>query len=225
MASLKAKKRDQLGSRKSRSFREKGLIPGIIYGHGQTPVPVTLAAGELLAAIHHGERLLEVDVDGATENCLIKATQYDAMQQDLIHVDLARVSLDERVEVTVPVVLRGTSAGVTEEGGVLHQSVSQARMECLVTAIPDEIRVSVEHLKVGDRLLARELPLPEGAKLLMDAEQVIASVIVVAEEVAAPAAEEAVAQPEVIGEKKEEEGAEGAPAEAPKKKEKEKEKE
>jgi len=226
MSLLKAKSRPQTGTRKVRALRKGGLIPAIIYGHGETPEPVSLDLHEILAAVHHGKRLLELDVDGKRENVLIKEVQYDALGDELLHVDLARVSLDERVEVTVPVVLRGTPAGAAEEG-ILHQAVSQVTIECLVTAIPDDIRASVEHMKVGDKLLMKELPLPEGARLLADPETTVATVTVIAEEVVAPV-EGAVAEPEVIGEKKEEEAegeAEGEAAAPKKEKEVKKEKE
>jgi large subunit ribosomal protein L25 len=220
MALLKAKARTTLGSRKAKALRAKNQIPGIIYGHGELPEPVTLDRHEVQVAVAHGDRLVEIQMDtGKTQNALVKEVQYDAMGNDVLHIDLARVNLDELVEVTVPVHLRGTPAGATE-GGVLQQTIAQVSIECMVRAIPEDIRVSVEHMKVGDKLFIKDLPLPAGAKFLQDAEMIVATVRIVAEEVVA-APEEAAVTPEVIGEKKEEEGeAAAAPAGEEKKKEK-----
>jgi large subunit ribosomal protein L25 len=164
MAVLKANKRNEIGTRRVRPLRRKGDIPGIVYGHGEAPVPITLNGHDLDAALSRGERLLELEVDGRLENVLIKDVQYDAMGNDVLHVDLARVDLDERVKVTVPILLRGTPAGAVE-GGVLHQVSAQVEIECAVRAIPDDIRFSVTEMKVNDMLHMRDLPLPEGAKI------------------------------------------------------------
>jgi large subunit ribosomal protein L25 len=158
------------------------------------------------SAVFHGERLLEIELDGKKENVLIKEVQYDTFGQEVIHVDLARVRLDERVEVTVPILLRGTPAGVSE-GGVLQQAANEVTLECLVSEIPEEIALQVTDLNVGDAQYMRDLPLAEGAKLLSDSDAMVCSVIVIAEEEAPPEVEEgeeAAAEPEIIGEKPEE---------------------
>jgi len=203
MPVLKVKKRQEIGSRRVKHLRKQGLIPGIIYGHGLEPQPVTISEHDIELAIQHGDRLLEVDIEGEVQNALVKDVQYDTYGHSVLHVDLARVDLDERVEVTVQIVLKGTPAGVTEQGGMLQQIAAEARVECFVRAIPDEIVVPVGGMKVGDHLNMSDLPLPEGAKLLEDGDAMVASVRIVAEEAAAPAAE-APAEPEIIGEKKEE---------------------
>jgi large subunit ribosomal protein L25 len=180
-----------------------------VYGHGEEPLAVTLSEHEVELALLHGERLLEVDVDGKKHNVLIKEVQYDTFGHEVLHVDLSRVALDERVEVTVPIVLRGTPAGVAE-GGVLHQAGTQADIECLVTAIPEEIRVPVAAMNIGDAFYMRDLDLPEGAHLLSEPDALVCSVTVVAEEEELPAEEEApAAEPQVVGEEAEAE--EGEP--------------
>lgn len=216
MAQLKANTRGEMGSRKARSMRAKGLVPAIIYGHGEATMPVSLELRDVETVIKHGDRLLELTVEGAIQNVLVKEVQYDSLGSDILHLDLARVRLDERVEVTVPIMLRGTAAGAAD-GGVLQQVASQVRIECLVTAIPDDIRASVAEMKLGDQLKMGNLPLPEGAKLLDDPDLIVATVSLIAEAEAAPA-EEGVAEPEVIGAKKEEEAeGEEAPAKPEKK--------
>lgn len=216
MATLKATKRDALGTHKVKRLREQGLIPAIIYGHGETPVAVAVANRDAEIVVHKGSRLLQLEIDGQNQHVLIKAVQYDNFGHELMHMDFARVRLDERVHVTVPIVLRGKPVA-GEEAGVLQQITAAVAIECLVTAIPDDIRVSVAEMKVGDVIKAKELALPEGAKLLIDGEILICSVTIVTEvEEAVVAPVEGAAEPEVIREKKEEEEGEGeAGAKAP----------
>jgi large subunit ribosomal protein L25 len=213
---LRIAKREELGTRRCRRLREQGLVPGIIYGHGEENLCVSVRAHDIEGAISHGERLLRAEVDRKQENLLIKAVQYDHLGNRVIHVDLTRVSLDERVEVTVPIVLRGTPVGVESEDGVLTQRLNEVEIECLVTAIPEELRVQVAGLHVGDALRVADLELPDGVTASEDGETVVVSVAVMAEEEApAEEIEEAAVEPEVIGEEAEEEPAAEGDAPAP----------
>ncbi len=207
MALMKATKRDDVGTRKVQALRSEGLTPGVIYGHGQPTQPVTLNKHEVELAILHGERLLEIELEGQKQNVLIKEVQYDTFGQRVLHVDLARVDLDERVKVTVQIVLKGTPIGVSEQDGVLQQTASEVDVECAVRAIPEEITILVTGMNVGDRLTMGDVPLPEGATLLDDPDKAVANVTVLAEEEEAPAEAEA-AEPEVIGEKEQPESQE-----------------
>jgi large subunit ribosomal protein L25 len=221
MEVLKVSKRNEVGTNQVRHLRRKGLIPGNIYGHGEANESVSIDKHELLVALHHGERVLEVNIEGRTQNVLVKDIQFDPMGKDILHVDLTRVDLDERVTVTVTIILRGTPAG---EGGVLHQNAAQANIECTVRSIPDDIRVNVAGMQIGDVVKMRDLPLPEGAKLIDDPELIVASLSIVQEVVEEAPAEAGPAEPEVIGAKKEE-GEEGEEGEKPAKEEKKEKKE
>ncbi len=203
MAVLKATNRDDLGTRKSRRLRKAGKIPAIIYGHKKDAVAVTLEKHDIELVVLHGQRMIEIDLDGRTENVLLKDVQYDTFGQHVLHVDLTRVNLDERVQVTVPIVLRGTPAGAKEDG-VLNQITSELSIECVVTSIPEDIRASVAELNVGDSLLVKDLSLPEGATVLDDPETTVCTVTIIAEEVEEVEVAEGAAEPEVIGEKPEE---------------------
>jgi large subunit ribosomal protein L25 len=207
MARLNASNRTQTGSRANQKLRREGMIPGIVYGHGLDNLPITLSEHDIELSIQHGERLLEVDIDGKTENVLIRDVQYDVFGQDVLHVDLVRVNLDERVEVAVPIILRGTPVGTTEEEGVLSQIASEVNVECLVTKIPDEIVLPVHEMHLNDTKNFADLDLPEGAKLLDDPEMPVCAVQYVSEEEEVVEEEEGAEslQPEVVGEKPEEE--------------------
>ncbi len=216
MAVLKISKREKLGTRESRRLRRENLVPAIVYGHGQENQTVSLSARDINLAVRHGEQLLKCELDGTEQNFLIKDVQHDYMGQEIIHVDLTRVNLDEQVDVTVPIVLRGTPVGVESEDGVLRQQLSELNIQCVVTSIPEELRVSVAEMHTGDVLRVAEMELPEGITTPDDPELVVASVSVMAEEIEAPTEEEAAVEPEVIGEKAEEESAEDGQAESDK---------
>ncbi len=206
MAVMKVSKRQEAGTPSARRLRKKGLIPGVIYGHGEATESIALHEHEVELVIMHGERVLEIDCEGKKQNVLIKDIQYDTFGQQVLHMDLTRVDLDERVEVTIPIVLRGTPVGVTDEDGMLQQTASEVHIECAVRAIPEEIVVMVNEMKVGETLTGADLPLPDGAKLLEDPSALVAAVRLVAEEEVEVSEEAAAAEPEVIGGEKPEEG-------------------
>jgi len=212
-AQLTAKVRGELGSRKNKRLRDAGFIPGVIYGHKEDVVPVTLPKVELVRYLNHGAHLFALAMDGKNENVLVKDVQYDHLGIEVLHVDFARVDLNERVEVTVPLLLRGEPKGEAE-GGVLQQVIADLEIECLVTQIPHEIRHNVSEMKLNDVLHIKDLQLPEGVRALQDEDLIVATVKEIVE--AAPEVEAVEGEPEVIG--KVEEGAE-APAEGEAKKE------
>src|SRR5688572_31512187 len=208
-ASVTAKPRSELGSRANKRLRDAGFIPGVIYGHKEAVVPVTLPKKEVVNHLEHGAHLFDLAIDGKSEKVLVKEVQYDHLGQEVLHVDFARVSLDERVEVTVPLELKGEPKGEAD-GGVLQQVVSELELECLVTEIPDAIRHNVADMALGDVLHIKDLKLPAGVKALQDEDLTGATVKEIVEEAPAEAAEGS-AEPEVIG-RKPEEGEEGAAA-------------
>ncbi|MFP4435417.1 MAG: 50S ribosomal protein L25 [Planctomycetota bacterium] len=212
MPTLKATKRENKGTRAARRLRAEGHVPAVLYGHGEATSELTLPTHEIELALLHGERVLDIEVDGNTENALIHDVQYDTFGQILLHVDLVRVNLNESVEVTVPVVLRGTPKG-TDEGGMLQQITAEVTVECLVRNIPEDIRVYVNDLEIGDTLFVRDLEVEDG-KIMDDPETPVASVTFISEEEVAEGEEEegvSLAEPEVIGEVEAEEEGEGTP--------------
>jgi large subunit ribosomal protein L25 len=211
-AQIDAKPRSELGSKANRRLRDAGLLPGVIYGHKEAIIPVTLPRKEVVGHLSRGAHLFDLNLDGKSEKVLVKEVQYDHLGDQVIHVDFARVSLDEKVKVSIPVELRGTPKGEAD-GGVLQQIIKALEVECLVTEIPDIIRHNVADMALNDVIHIRDIKLPPGVKVLQDGELIVATVKEVLEQVVTPAAEEAAAEPEVIG-RKPAEGEEEAPAAA-----------
>ena len=212
-AQITAKPRSELGSRANKRLRDAGFLPGVIYGHKEAVVPITLPKKDVVNHLSHGTHLFEVGLEGKKETVLIKEVQYDHLGADVLHVDFARVSLDEKVEVTIPLELKGEPKGEAD-GGVLQQIINELQVECLVTEIPDRVIHNVSEMALNDVLHISEIKLPPGVRVLQDGDLIVATVKEIQEEVIAPAAavEEGAAEPEVIGRKVEEAPAEGAAA-------------
>ena len=219
---LETEARTNSGSKHAERLREQGRVPAILYGRHQDPVAISLDAHDFNEGLHHGHRLVDLHIGGATEKALIKDLQYDHLGKSVIHVDLIRVSVTDTVKVAVPVELKGVAKG-THEGAIVEAHAAAVEVECLVTAIPKSIAASIKDLGVGQALHASDLSLPEGVKLASSPELLIATCHVVAEiKTTEEVEEETPAAPEVIREAKKAEEGEAAPEE---KKEKEKEKE
>jgi large subunit ribosomal protein L25 len=218
-AQVTAKSRSELGTRANRRLREAGILPGVIYGHKEAVVPVSLPRKEVVNHLNKGAHLFDLNLDGKSQKVLIKEVQYDHLGMEVLHVDFARVSLDEKVKVTIPVELRGTPKGEAD-GGVLHQVINSLEVECLVTDIPDAIRVNIADMALNDVLHIKDVKLPSGVRVVQDENLIVATVKEIVEVEATAPTEEGAAEPEVIGRKPaegEEAAAEGAAA-APEKK-------
>jgi large subunit ribosomal protein L25 len=207
---LEAQVRKRVGTQDSTRLRKQGRIPAIVYGHKQDPLAVSFNAHDFAEGLHHGYRLMDLSVDGQTQAVLVKDVQYDHLGRDVIHTDLVRVNVTERIKVSVPIELKGTAKG-THEGGMIEEHVDHLDIEVLVSSIPEAIFVQVKDVGVGDSLHASDVELPEGVTLASPADTLLVTChMKAAAKSAEDAGEEAgeteagAASPEVITERKEE---------------------
>lgn len=205
---LKAEVREQTGSKTVRKVREQGRIPAIVYGHKKEPTAISLDAHNFVEGLHHGHRLMDVQIGKKKEKTIVKEIQYDYLGKYIIHVDLMRVNVNEIVKVMVPIELKGTAAG-THESGIIEEHVDRLEIECKVIDIPEMIVVSVKEVHVGDALHASDIELPEGIKLSSSPNTLIVTChLVAAAKTTDQLEEETPVAPEVIGEPKESEAGE-----------------
>jgi large subunit ribosomal protein L25 len=228
---LEAQPREAGTKNQARRVRREGKIPGVVYGAGKDALPVSVDPRHVLRilrsdsghntifdlALHGGERTKAMIVDW----------QYEPIKGHLLHIDLKRIAMDRALRVNVPVMLQGVPIGVKTEGGILEQMLREVEIECLPADIPSHIDVDVSELTFGKVLRVSDLPHNEKLRFLSDANQPVAHVTSVKEEVVATpeavAAEAGAvpAEPEVIKKGKAETGEEGeAVAEKPEKAEK-----
>jgi len=203
---LKAEIREQTGSKHAVNVRKQGRIPAIVYGHKKEPVAISLDAHNFVKGLHHGHRLLDVQLGKKKEKMLVKDLQYDYLGKNIIHADLIRVNVSETVKVTVPIELKGTARG-THESGIIEEHTDRLEVECKVNDIPESIVVSVKEIGVGDNLHAGDIELPDGVKLASSPETLLVTCSLLAAAKSTEELEEEVPiAPEVIGEAKEDEG-------------------
>ena len=209
---IEAEPRDRLGTRYSKRLRQAGRLPAVIYGHGTQPTSVSLDAKSIISAVKHGTHVIELRVGGSSETCLVKELQYGWMGDDVIHVDLTRVNLEETVRVSVALTFIGQPEAAKRPGAVLTHDVQQLEVECKVRDIPEGIRIDMSQME-GDVMTVAQVKLPAGVTAVTDPHYAVVRVVTVAEEAEGEAAATtAGAEPEVLTAKKEA-GAEGAAAE------------
>ena len=209
---IEAEPRDRLGTRYSKRLRQAGRLPAVIYGHGTQPTSVSLDAKSIISAVKHGTHVIELRVGGSSETGLVKELQYGWMGDDVIHVDLTRVNLEETVRVSVALTFFGQPEAAKRPGAVLTHDVQQLEVECKVRDIPEGIRIDMTQMQ-GDVMTVAQVKLPAGVTAVTDPHYAVARVVTIAEEAEGEAAATtAAAEPEVLTAKKEA-GAEGAAAE------------
>jgi large subunit ribosomal protein L25 len=200
---LKAEIREQTGSKTVQKIRRSGRIPAIIYGHKQEPVAISLDAHNFAEGLHHGHRLMDIQIGKEKEKAIVKDLQYDHLGRNIIHVDLMRVDATETVRVMVPIELKGIAVG-THEGGIIEEHVDHLEIECKVVDIPEIIVVSVKDVHIGSALHAGEIELPDGIKLTSSPDTLLVTChTVAAAKTTEELEEETPVAPEVIGEVKE----------------------
>ena len=213
---LELNTRDPEGSRSARRMRRDGLVPGVIYGGDEEPRHFAVDARILRNTLAHAAQVIEVALDGASTNVLIKDVQRHPVRGDAIHVDLLRVRMDVAINATVPIDFTGSeeAPGVVE-GGIFNQELREVSVEALPGDIPDSIQYDVSGLEMNATVTLEVLVAPQGVTLLDDPETVIATITPPTLE---PVEEEIETETELVGEDGEplaegEEGAEGEAAE------------
>lgn len=206
---LTASPREKVGSRYAQRARKAGVLPAVMYGHGEAPVSLSLDAKHALKHIHKGEKVFQLDVKGAKQLVLLKAVSFDYLGTNVIHADFVRASLKDRVKSKVPIHLVGEAIGLKTVGAVLIHPVAELEIECTLESLPDHLDVLITDLTDEHAITADKVKLPTGAKLITDAHGIVAQIVIQKEEVVvAPTAEAgtvaAAGAPEVTTGKKDE---------------------
>jgi large subunit ribosomal protein L25 len=143
-------------------IRESGRIPAILYGHGEENLCLTVSLAAINGLIKHGTKLVTMTGD-VNDTALLRAVQWSSMGDYIIHVDFARVSQSETVEVPVPIHLYGESPGATSSSGQLRFVTHEIQIRCPAASIPEFLVCDISSLQLGQSIHVNELKLPEGA--------------------------------------------------------------
>lgn len=198
-AKLVVEPRTEMGSAACRRLRERGYVPGNVYGHNAPPISVVMLSDVLRPILKSGVHVVDLEVSGKQDKAVIREVQWDIFGKEIRHIDLLRVDPNERVNITVPIELKGTAPGVMA-GGILEQPLHQLTIDCLAYQIPDSLQLRITALQLGQSIYVRDLELPPGSHAHAQPDAIVVHVVKVQERDIA-AAEAGPAEPEVIGKK------------------------
>jgi large subunit ribosomal protein L25 len=216
----------------ARRVRRDGKVPAVVYGAGKAAVPVSVDPRQVTRILHSvtgHNTVFDLAVDGDRTKAMIVDWQYEPIKGSLLHIDVKRIAMDQKLRVNVPIELIGEPAGVKQQGGILEQLLREVEVECLPGDIPNQVELNVADLVFGMVLRVADLPKSDKLKFVTDEDQPVAHVITIKEEetpavdAIAGAAAATPAEPEVMKKGKQEtdeEGGEAAPEKAEKKEKK-----
>lgn len=164
-----AEMRTSFGKGAARKLRVLGKIPAVIYGHGTTPVHVSLPAHHIGLILRKANAILELDIDGKSTLTLVKDVQKDPVRWIIEHIDLIVVRKGEKVQVEVSVHAEGESFA-----GTIHDfDTKNLVLEVEATHIPEYLTVDIEGLEEGAQIHASDITLPKGATLVSDPDTLV----------------------------------------------------
>ncbi len=212
-ATISARSRESRGKGAARQTRREGRIPAVLYGHGEDSVSLSVDANELQKLVHSisiENTIVDLDLgSGEPYKVLIRELQRHPFRDEFVHIDFVHVAMDEKIQVEVPIVLIGTPTGVKNKGGVLDHQLRELEVFCLPGSIPEKIELDVSNLDIGDSIHVSDIQLPD-VEILTELDRAVVAVLAPTVMEVEEVAEEALAEPEVIGRGKEAEEGEEA---------------
>src|SRR3954463_13651898 len=161
---LSVDERPERGTRATRRLRREGKVPGVIYGGSDDTLAFKVDSRVLRQVLVDGSPLIDVEVNGGNARpVIIKDQQFHPVREELLHIDLLEVRLDEKIRSMVAIELEGAEeAPGVKEGGVLDQVTREIEIEALPTDIPDNITVDVSGMDIAATLTLEEIQAPAG---------------------------------------------------------------
>ena len=176
---LVATTRTEFGKGAARRARRAQMVPGVVYGHGET-THLDLPEHDLFLIVRGNKNaLVELKIDGTSQLALVKDVQRHPVKRNLLHVDFLAVKAGEKVDVEVAIVVVGEAAPCTTHNVEEHTVTVKAP----ATDIPESIEVDVTGLEAGTVVRVSDLVLPANVECELDAEQ---DVVIISELVAEP---------------------------------------
>ena len=174
---LQAELGRELGSSATRRLRRENKIPGVLYGLGDEPVSVAVAYGELRAALSTDaglNQLINLDLGGDKALSIVKELQRHPVRDEVIHVDFLRVDPNQELSVEVPIILLGEARKVTDESGMVDQTLFALEVLATPTTIPNELTVDISELEINESVRVADIVLPAGVRTEVDPEEAVA---------------------------------------------------
>ncbi len=168
------------GSAASRRLRADGHIPGVLYGHGMSPLSVTVERRDLRLALSGPagvNTVLELKVDGRSYPAVVKELQRHPVKRTVNHIDFLQVNMNEEITVAVPLRLEGEARAVLLEGGLVDPAVDSIEVTTTPTNMPNEFVVDVTDMQPGDVIRLADLPMPHGVTATGDPEMAVVTIL------------------------------------------------
>jgi large subunit ribosomal protein L25 len=173
---VKTEKRQGLGSNAARRLRAQGFVPAVLYGESMETVPLVLSKKDIvqILRLESGENtIFKVALDADSYDAMIKELQIDPATDELLHVDLIRISMDKPVKVTVPIEHHGEPVGVKTEGGFIDFVTREVEVECLPRDIPESLDIDISELHINQSFKVQGMTVPPGVKILTEPNTVL----------------------------------------------------
>ena len=204
-ASIAADRRQGVGKGAARAERRSGRVPGVLYGHGEESVSVSVDALELnrlIQSISVENTIVDLEVKGEKDpfKVLIREVQRHPYRDDLLHIDFFHIAMGEEIHVEVPVILVGVPIGVKDKGGVIDHQLREIEINCLPANIPEKIEIDISELDIGNSIHVGDLKLPD-LEIQTDSDRSVVAVLAptVIVEPEEEEVEEELLEPELVG--------------------------
>tara|TARA_A100001388_G_scaffold277180_1_gene267224 strand:+ start:484 stop:1152 length:669 start_codon:yes stop_codon:yes gene_type:complete len=191
---LNTEEKTTIGSRSSRRLRRDGKVPGVLYGLGQDPEIFSVDYGDLRGALTTDaglNALIQLSINGTNQLSILKTLQRHPVKDEVIHVDFVRIDPNQELAVEVPIILEGVAKKVTDQNGMVDQTMFSLSVLSLPDSIPNELTADVSELEINDAIRVSDVVLPEGVRTEVDPEEAIAVGTVTRSTMESMAAEEA----------------------------------
>jgi large subunit ribosomal protein L25 len=155
--------REGAGKEGAKRLRAAGEIPAILYGHKREPVSLAVSQKDIWHILHTAtseHMILSLDIDGSNEGTiltLVRDIQHHPVSGDVLHMDLQRISIDEKLHIGVPIELAGAAKGVKDEGGVLDHGIREVTLNVKPMEIPEKVSIDISHLEIGQSVHVSDL--------------------------------------------------------------------
>jgi large subunit ribosomal protein L25 len=165
------KREGSLGTAASRRLRKAGSVPAVLYGHKQDNEHLSIPQKTVESILRHHSKIVELQ-GAVNETALVSDLHFDPLGIEVLHIDLQRVDMNEKVTVSVPIKFKGEPAGA-KQGGIAIENAHAVDIQCPAVAIPESVALNVTSVNAGEHLSAGDLKLPDNVELVTPAETVV----------------------------------------------------
>jgi len=176
---LKAEERHEKGKGPMSKLRRDGYLPAVVYGKDFENTMITVKEKEFSKILKTKgvSALISLQLGKDSHPVMMKEIQRDTLKDSISHVDFYKVSMDEEVEYTLPIVLLGEPEGVKSEGGVMQQQKRELIVKALPLDMLDNVEIDISSLKIGDTLTVADLDIDKKNTVVDEPEEVIVSIL------------------------------------------------